>query len=105
MFFLNSNDFTQFFTLFSNIRVNKTEFNETTLVAIVKKYGRGTLVEEVEGRLEHTVTIQQKTITRSKRRMSDFQKFSYHCTCVAEKAMCIHIAVLLLSEFIASDEA
>lgn len=82
----------------------KTEFNDTTLVATVNKYGRGTLVEEVEGRLDHKVTIQQKCITRSKKRLSDFHKFNYHCTCVAEKAMCKHIAVLLLSEFVASEE-
>ena len=85
-------------------RVAKTEFNATTLVATIRKYGRGTLVEEVEGRVEHSVTIQEKCLTRSRRRLSDFQKFSYHCSCVAEKAMCIHIAVLLLSEFIASDD-
>ena len=81
-------------------RVEKTEFNDTTLVATVRKYGRPTLVEEVEGRVFHTVTIQQKCLTRSRKRQSDFYKHSYHCTCIAEKSVCIHIALLLLSEFV-----
>ena len=90
-------------TIINVCRVSKTDYNDNSIVVTVKKYGRGTLREEVEGRLEHTVTIQEKLLTRSKKRLSDFQKFTYHCTCVAEKAMCIHIAVLLLSQFSFSD--
>ena len=85
-------------------RVDKTEFNDTTLVVTVRKYGRPTLVEEVEGRIFHTVTVQQKCMTRSRKRQSDFHKHSYHCTCVAEKSVCIHIALLLLSEFVDSEQ-
>ena len=65
----------------------------------VGKYGRPTLLEEVEGRVEHEVTLQQKLVTRSKKRRSDLHQFNYECTCKATKAMCIHIALVLLSEF------
>ena len=88
----------------SYIKVKDTEFSETALVAKVKKYGKATLAEQVEGRLEHTVTIQQKVATRSMKRMSDIRKFSYQCTCDARKAMCKHIATLLLSEFLHDDD-
>ena len=43
----------------------------TTIVATLRKYDRPTLVEEVEERVFHTVTIKQKCLTRSKKRLSD----------------------------------
>ena len=45
----------------------------TTIVATLRKYDRPTLVEEVEGRVFHTVTIQKKCLTRSKKRLSDLE--------------------------------
>ena len=62
------------------------------------------MVEEVEGRVEHVVTVQQKLVTRSKKRQSDFHQFNYLCTCLSTKSMCIHIALLLLSEFSKPEE-
>ena len=48
-------------------RVSETEFSDTTLVTKVKKCGQATLVEQVEGRLDYEVTIQQKVVTRNLR--------------------------------------
>ena len=42
----------------------------TTIVATLRKYDRTTLVEEEE-RVFHTVTIKQKCLTRSKKRLYD----------------------------------
>ena len=46
-------------------RVSETEFSDTTLVTKVMKCGQATLVEQVEGRLDYEVTIQQKVVTRN----------------------------------------
>ena len=97
-------DSVMFGSICFSCRVSETEFSNTTLVTKVKKYGQATLLEQVEGRLDHEVTIQQKVVTRNLKRLSDFQKFSYHCACESRKAMCKHIATLLLSEFLHSDD-
>ena len=44
----------------------------TTIVATLRKYDRPTFVE-VEERVFHTVTIKQKCLTRSKKRLSDLE--------------------------------
>ena len=44
-----------------------------TIVATLRKCNRPTLVEEVEERVFHTVTIKQKCLTRSKKRLSDLE--------------------------------
>ena len=49
------------------------KYISTTIVATLRKYDRPTLAEEVEERVFHTVTIKQKCLTRSKKRLSDLE--------------------------------
>ena len=89
---------------FEILRTEKTEFSDTSLLATVRRYSKPTLVEEVEGRIEYKVTITQKVVTRSKKYLSDFYQFNHTCTCQSVKSTCIHIALLLISEFCKPDE-
>lgn len=69
------------------------------VVVIVKKFGKPTLQEQMEGLLQHRVTISEKAKTRTQTSRSSFFRFSYSCTCVAKKPVCIHIALVLMSQF------
>ena len=53
-----------------NDKINK---HDHCIVATLRKYDRPTLVEEVQERVFDTVTIKQKCLTRSKKRLSDLE--------------------------------
>ena len=85
-------------------RVEKTQFSDSSLVATVRRFSKPTLQEEVDGRTEYKVSVTQKVQTRSRKQLSDFYQFNHSCECKSVKSTCIHIALLLVSEFCEPDE-
>ena len=68
----------------------------------VRKYGQPTLVEEVEGRLLHTVTITARKALRGKEDMALIEKFRSACTCDRwrfKRAKCIHWGLVMMTHF------
>ena len=66
---------------------------------VVKKFGSPTLVEEASGRIEHVVTISEKRFTKAIASLPSISKFNYQCSCAATKTFCIHLAIVLISDF------
>ena len=80
-------------------RYHKTEYSEDEVLVVVAKFGAPSLEEEVSGRLEHKVTITSKRMTKALATLPPIAKFNYGCSCKAKKTFCIHVAIVLLSDF------
>ena len=80
-------------------RYDRTEFSATEALVVVKKFGKPTLEEEASGRIDHIVTISPKVLTRTLAKLPSLAKFSFKCSCRASKTFCIHVAIVILSDF------
>ena len=84
--------------------MNQTMVEDTKVIVIVKKYGRPTLLEEQERRVVHEVTISSKKTTRYKSQDETpiVEKFHFKCTCEARKKWCIHLGLVMATQFTSS---
>ena len=68
-------------------------------MVVVAKFGKPTLEEEVNGLTEHVVTISKKRFTKGLAQLPLIQQFNYNCSCKSIKTHCIHLAIVLMSDF------
>ena len=81
------------------IRYHRTEFSESAVLVVVRKFGKATLEEEATGRTEHVVSITAKRFTKALERLPKLQQFYYDCSCKSSKTFCIHLSLVLMSDF------
>ena len=81
--------------------MDQTVVEDTRVIVFVKKYGRPTLLEEQERRVVHEVTISAKKTTRYKSldETPVIEKFNFKCTCEARKTWCIHLGLVMSTQF------
>ena len=68
-------------------------------MVVVKKFGAPTLEEEVQGLTEHIVAIKAKRFTKGLAQLPLLQQFNYACSCKSTKTHCIHLSIVLMSDF------
>ena len=72
-------------------------------MVVVRKFGKPSLEDEVAGRLEHVVTITAKRFTKGLAQLPLMQQFIYTCGCRSTKMHCIHLSLVLMSDFSLAD--
>ena len=68
-------------------------------MVVVRKFGLPTLEEEVNGLTEHVVTITAKRFTKGLAQLPLMQQYIYSCSCKSAKTHCIHLSIVLMSDF------
>ena len=92
-----------FFFIIDCNRYDKTEYNEEAVMVVVRKFGKPSLEDEVAGRLEHVVTITAKRFTKGLAQLPLLQQFNYTCGCRSTKTHCVHLSLVLMSDFSLAD--
>ena len=80
-------------------RLDHTVVGDDDISAFVRMYGAPSPEEAREGRVYHEVGIKLKANTRSLDTTPVIEQFKYTCNCQAKCAWCIHIVLVMITQF------